>query len=124
MARITVQLEQPFDEFEIGDNVYKVYYDDESLKKYEQQLNSFHDEVTAKKNVDDMTAAEKEQLEEKRWTAVKRVLELFFGEGTFDAIYSASGKSMIQMMNVVNALTSWVQDRMQVSDKRDYYTKT
>ncbi|EGL83736.1 Phage protein gp14 [Caldalkalibacillus thermarum TA2.A1] len=127
MARIKIDLEQPYDEFEIGGKVYKVYYDDDSLRKYEKQCHKFADEAEAKpeKEISQMSEEEKKKLEEKQRGLLKETIETFFGENTYEEIYEAAGRSLVNMTKVVMALSEWLDSKMNVAQqkRREHYTK-
>ena len=125
MARIKIDLEQPFDEFEIGGQVYKVYYDDDSFRKYEKQCHKFAEEADVKVDAAKLTDDEKKALEEKQRGLLKETIETFFGEGSFEEIYEAAGKSLVNITKVVMALSEWLDSKMNVAQqkRREYYTK-
>lgn len=125
MSVIKIQLDKPMQEFEIGGKVYEVYYDDESLKKYEKQTKSFYEKVQKKLDLNKATEQQLEKYEKEQYCLLKETLEVFFGKGSFDEIYQASGKSLINLTKVVTVLVQWLGDKTSFKneDIKKYYTK-
>lgn len=125
MAVFKVEFDKPYDEFEIGGETYRAYYDDESLKKYEKAAEKFSKEAQKKVDLENMTAKQKKALEDRQTKAIKETVEIFFGEGSFEPIYEASGKSMLNMTKVLEAVFDWLNTKVQNVNKKaaEYYTK-
>lgn len=127
MTVIKIDLEKPIQEFEIGGKVYQVPYDDESLRKYQATLQRFQKDVNeaARINFDNLPAEEQKQKEEEYLNVAKKLIECFFGEGSYDSIYEAAGKSVFLMTKVLEQLLEWFEKKFDTSraQKRAYYTK-
>lgn len=125
MSVIKIQLDKPIQEFEIGGKVYEVNYDDESLKKYEGQAKVFYDKTRKEINLDKAEESEVEAFEKEMRDLLKDTLECFFGEGSYQSIYEASGKSLINLAKVVQVLVDWMSGKLNLKqqDIKNYYTK-
>ncbi|WP_054634817.1 DUF6673 family protein [Thalassobacillus sp. C254] len=125
MARIQIDLDLPYDEFEIAEKEYHVYFDDNSLEKYEKELEILHAEWKKKKDLSKLNAKQKEEYKKEQMKKVARFIEAFFGEGTFEEIYEATGKSMINLVAVVEAVSDWLTKKLGKikMDQKEYYTK-
>ena len=95
--------------------------------KSEKQCHKFADEAEAKpeKEISQMSEEEKKALEEKQRGLLKETIEIFFGEGSFEEIYKAAGKSLVNMTKVVVALSDWLDNKLNVTQqkRKEYYTK-
>lgn len=117
MARISFDVESnAYDEIELGDKVYKVYYDDAKLQEYSEKAKKYHKESQKFNELDVSNLTEKEEKEytENANKIAKELVETFFGEGTFEEIYEACGKSAINLANVVKQLLEWMQAKIKV----------
>lgn len=125
MSVIKIQLDKPVQEFEIGEKVYEVYYDDESLEKYEKQAKTFYDKTRKKVNLDKAKQSDVEKYENELINLLSDTIECFFGEGSYKEIYEASGKSLINVSKVVQELVKWLQSKTAIKDNdiKQYYTK-
>ncbi|MEC1552537.1 hypothetical protein P9D28_08865 [Bacillus haynesii] len=102
MAVIKIELDKPVQDFELGGKVFEVRYDDESLKSYEKVYLKMKKSYEEYEKINDLAATEKQLQEaEKKMTAlVKELIELYFGKGSFDHVYEASGKSILNVQKV------------------------
>ncbi|MFZ4452088.1 hypothetical protein [Salibacterium aidingense] len=127
MAVIKIDLDQPFDEFEIGGKVYKVYYDDESMKKYQSAMSGLQrsSQKVAGMDLSAMNPEEQSAFEKEQQQEMRGFIETFFGEGTFDDIYKASGESVINLGKIASVLIEWINNKVGdlKQQKKDYYTK-
>src|SRR5690554_2845581 len=125
MSVIKIELDKPVQEFEIGGKVYEVYYDDESLERYEKQAKRFYDKTRKKINLNSMKESSSKAYEKEMRELLKDTLETFFGEGSYQSIYEASGKSLINVAKVVQELVKWLQSKTAIKDNdiKQYYTK-
>lgn len=127
MSVIKIGVDKPVQKFEIGGKVYEVFYDDESLKKYSKQAQKFHADVkkAEKIKVDKLTEKQKEKVEAEYRQAAKKLIEMFFGRGTFEDIYDACGKATVNLAVVVEAVLDWLGEKLSSikNTKKQYYTK-
>ena len=56
---------------------------------------------------------------------MKRFVDGFFGEGAFEPLYEASGRSMINFMPLIEYVLEWLDNKVPDAEqkKRDYYIK-
>lgn len=114
MAVFKIDLEVPKQEFEIGGKVFDVYYDDESLKKREQLYPKMKKNYEKFKGMGftKLTEEEISQAEEAANEAMKELIEAYFGAENFDFIYQAGGKSVYNMIKVVDIVNSKLDEKM------------
>ena len=118
MAVVKVDFDKPYDEFEIGGETYHVYFDDDSLRRYEKEADEFQKEALKQVDFSKMSARKRKEVETKQIEAIKDTIEPFFGEGSFDSIYAASGKSMLNMVKVLEAVFDWLNTKVQSVNNR------
>ena len=124
MSVIKITTEKPIQEFNINGEMFQVKYDDEALETYEKKALEFH-AVTQKKLKKNADKQEVKQYENTMKSAIKDVMDTFFGEGSYDKIYESTGKSHLAMVTVVEGLHDWLKEKTTVKSKKitDYYTK-
>ncbi|KIN42424.1 phage tail assembly chaperone [Bacillus subtilis] len=127
MTVVKIDLEAPKQDFEIGGKVFEVYYDDENLKKREQLYPKMKKKYEKYKNLNlaDLPAEEISQAEEDVNEAMKEIISAYFGEENFDFIYQAGGKSVYNMIKVVDVVRSKLDEKMGTSkaEKAKNYIK-
>jgi hypothetical protein len=107
------EFKKTYEEVEIAGKVYKVDLQDESVKKYQKQFNSFTEQSmqlqeAAKENMTvDEQAAFLDQSKELAMVTINTLL----GENAFDELYEASGKSLINVMDLINFLTEVIREK-------------
>lgn len=129
MAKLNFQFEQPYDEIDINGEIYKLYYDDDSLKKYQKLATDYRKDATeyAKKQdeIEKMSNEEIDKLEKEGVEFMRRFTDGFFGDGAFEPIYEASGRSMINFIPLVEYTLEWLNAKMPDAEqkKKEYYLK-
>src|SRR5690625_1512654 len=99
MSKLSFSFDKPYDEVEIHGEAYRLYYDDDSLRKYQQQANSYQAEVQKylkrQAEIPNMSEAEVKKLETDGMAFIEDFVEGFYGEGSYEKLYEQSGKAMI-----------------------------
>lgn len=127
--KLSFSFEKPYDEIEIDGNIYKLYFDDESIKRYRDQASKYQEEVSKyledKADIENMSKEEQDEVEKQGIEFSKDFIETFCGEGSFDSLYSASGNSMLNFMPLIEYIFDWLNAKMPAVDdkKKTYYTK-
>ncbi|MCT8138645.1 hypothetical protein H1D32_13375 [Anaerobacillus sp. CMMVII] len=126
MARHVFTFEKPYEEFEVNGKVYQVHYDDDSMESYRKQAlvykNGVEQFITV--DLDQISAEEQEELKENAEKLTTDLIEMFFGKGTFNEIYEVSGRSYINVSNLLRFMFDWVNTKIGNLEqiKKDYYT--
>jgi len=127
MSKLTFSFDKPYDEVEIHGEVYKLYYDDDSLRKYQKQAVAYQQEVRKfldrQAEIENMNEEEIRKLEKEALKFVREFVETFYGEGSFEKFYEQSGKAMINFMPLVEFTLEWLQNKTPELNqhKREYY---
>ena len=124
MSVIKITTEKPIQEFNINGEMYQVRYDDEALVEYEKKALEFHS-VTQKKLNKNADKKEVKEYENTMKSAIRDVLDTFFGEGAYNKIYETTGRSHLAMVTVVEGLHDWLKEKTTIKNDKltDYYTK-
>lgn len=126
---IILNFDKPVQVFTINGKDFNVYYDDESLKKYEDAFKNFakeYDRLTPKKP-EKLSDAAKDELLEEQTKLIAKITEVIFGENSYDEIYELVGKSVFNIYAVIQAFRQWFDDKLksfqeEKEKKLDYYT--
>ncbi|NUJ19280.1 hypothetical protein FKN04_22365 [Bacillus glycinifermentans] len=126
MAVIKIDLERPVQQFELGGKVFEVGYDDESLKKYEKVYLKMKNAYEKYEKLG-LSATEKQmqESENKMRDLVTELIELYFGKGSFEHVYEASGKSILNVQKVATFVIKTLNEKgaADLKDKANHYLK-
>ncbi|AGE62463.1 hypothetical protein DIC78_15880 [Bacillus halotolerans] len=127
MAVRKIEIKKSYEEVEIGDSIYQIPFDDDSLKKYESFSKEYYAAVKKleKVNVNNASDKQLEQLELENERLTKQAIEMFLGEGTYSHIYEQAGRSVFVVAEIVFSLLEVVEEKFQDFQNRGkkYYTK-
>lgn len=126
---IILNFDKPVQVFTINGKDFNVYYDDESLKKYEDAFKNFakeYDRLTPKK-FEKLNDAAKDELLGEQTKLIAKITEVIFGENSYEEIYELVGKSVFNIYEVIQAFRQWFDDKLksfqeEKEKKLDYYT--
>jgi hypothetical protein len=114
VAKFEFQIEnQAFDEVVVGDKTYKLYFDDASLERYQKQAKTYANESMkfAEMDVTNLSDEEQERLKEKSNEIARNFIETFFGNGSYEEIFNACGKSSFNLIHVVDQVMDWLSKK-------------
>jgi len=124
--KIVLQFEKPVQIFTINGMDYKVYYDDAAIEKYKDILLKFSNEYDRIKavNVDALSVDESKVLKAEQGKLVEGLIESIFGEDSYETIYVSTGKSLLNLLDIVEAFSMWLEKKFSKykQGKQDYYT--
>lgn len=123
--KIVLKLDKPVQIFEINGLDFKVYYDDKAIENYKDAMLNFSKEYDALK-VDDLDKLSKEEADEvkdKQVKLIENLIEVIFGEDSYDKIYMLTGKSMLNLLDVIEAFSDWLSKKFNKykQEKQSYY---
>jgi hypothetical protein len=121
------EFKKTYEEIEVGNKTYKMEFNDEKMKEYQQEFTKVRDSYIKLLEVDETKMNEEEALKhfEDIKSLAKKSLNVLLGEGSFDSIYEASGHSIINVYDFVWYLAEIVKERSVENNKskRDKYLK-
>src|SRR5690625_1516707 len=127
MIKLTFAFDIPYDEVEIHGEAYRLYYDDESLEKYQRLANKYQVEaqkfLKRQEDIPNMSNEEVEKLQDDGMKFIEDFVEGFYGSGSYTKLYEQSGKAMINFMTLVEFTLEWLQGKVPSveREKRNYY---
>ncbi|PEO80623.1 hypothetical protein CN571_26750 [Bacillus pseudomycoides] len=123
--------EKTYREIDVAGKLYKVSFDDESMLKYQEGFGAY--EAKAKElqdNALDIREASTKQIRDmhyKQREIMKEAVELFLGADTFEDLYVKAGRSLMNLVALIDYLTKLVETEMRskVGDSlNEYLTNT
>lgn len=121
------EFKKTFEEVEIAGKVYRIELNDDKIREYQEEIYSLEVDIQELLNVDEtkLTKEEREKRFEKEKQLACRVLDMLLGEGSFDELYEKSGRSIINMYNLVEFLAEIVNERSAQNreERRRQYVK-
>lgn len=123
------EFKQTYQEIEVAGKVYKVYFDDNQMKKYRDLYNKFNAVVkkTEGVNVEDLTDEQQDEYETEQRNTIKEFVDNTLGEGSFDELYEASGKSTYNMAELVYYIMQiseeYIGEKQEVKKDKHYLGK-
>jgi hypothetical protein len=100
------------EEFKIGDKVYQIDFSDQKVKEYQRTFVNFYEKSQElQKEIDKSTVENQEELFDQTLELVKGLIDQLLGSGSFDELYEKSGKSLINMMDLIAFLSEVVAEK-------------
>lgn len=108
--------EKTYREIDVAGKLYKVNFDDESMLKYQEGFLSYEKKVKELQNeAIDFREASPEVLRAmnlQQRELMSEAIELFLGEDTFEELYEKAGRSLMNLVSLINYLTSLVESEL------------
>ncbi|XQY90641.1 hypothetical protein ACNRWW_14035 [Metabacillus sp. HB246100] len=116
------EFKKSYEEIEIAGNVYKLGLSDEDLRKYQKEFSSFFDKQQdfQKIKVDSLSYDEQVEHFDRMKNIIKELIELILGEGTFQPLYEASGKSLVNITELAEYLSEVIGEKLKVEKSAQY----
>lgn len=121
------EFSKSYEEIEVHGKTYKLDFSDDKRKEYIQEIQKFHKrfQKLEKVNTDEMTEEESLQHFEDIKAIVKEIVEVLLGEGSFDQLYEDSGRSIMNIFDLIIYLKSIVEEKntRNLEKKQKQYVK-
>jgi hypothetical protein len=124
------QFETTTKEIEVNGHAYKVDFSDDAMNRYMEVGAKMQKVMIAEQTMiesfgDDLPVEAIKETQIKQREAVKEVLEAFLGEGTFDSLYDMSGRSIINLLALVEYLNTFLDEQtfQKIEAKKEKYLK-
>lgn len=123
----TFEFKKTYEEIKINDKTYKIEFNDDKINEYQKAFENFYFKSQEKQKIDinKLNKEEEKQFIEESVQLAKEALETLLGEGTYDILYEESGRSLINMVDLISFLADIVNEKTsQEKQKRvDKYLK-
>jgi hypothetical protein len=121
------EFRKTYEEVEIAGKVYRVDFSDDKINEYQKKFFSFQADVEKFAKIDETKLTQEEQWKhfEDVKALAKDVIETLLGEGTFDELYEAAGRSIMNIYDLIWYLADIVKERSARNreEKRKQYVK-
>ncbi|MDA2508277.1 hypothetical protein PDN66_25130 [Bacillus cereus] len=122
MAQFNFEFEKTYKEVEVAGKVYQVEFNDEAINKYQKSLKNFEKQTKEVQGLipdyEKATDEEFDNVMNKQKELVKHVVETFLGENTFDELYEKAGKSISNLISLVDYLNNlYIEEAKEKAEK-------
>ncbi|NIA59429.1 hypothetical protein G5716_13970 [Bacillus pacificus] len=122
MTQFKFEFEKTYKEVEVAGKVYQVEFNDDAINKYQKSFKNFEKKTKEVKDlIPDYEKATDEEIDNvmnKQKELVKHVVETFLGENSFDELYVKSGKSIGNLMSLVDYLNNlYIEEAKEKAEK-------
>lgn len=113
MAR-KFEFKKTYEEIEVGSKTYRMEFNDDKVKEYQDEF------LQLKKDYEELMKVDEEEFDNEKDAlkhfdeikeVAKRAIETLLGKDTFDEIYEESGKSIVNVYDLVWYLGEVVNER-------------
>lgn len=107
------EFQKSYEEVKIAGKVYKMDMSDDKVMEYQETFKKYYDKADELSNVkiEDMSVTAQVEMLAEQKGILKEATELMLGEGSFDELYEASGKSTINFMELFVFLGSLMNEK-------------
>ncbi|WP_153124680.1 hypothetical protein [Peribacillus tepidiphilus] len=121
------EFKKTYEEVDIAGKVYRIEFNDDKLREYQEKFLSFQADVDEYVKIDETKLTKEEQWDhfEKGKQLARNVIDTLFGEGSFDELYEKGGRSIENMYDLIWYLAEIVKERSgrNREEKRQQYVK-
>lgn len=122
MAQFKFEFEKTYKEVEVAGKVYQVEFNDDAINKYQKSLKNFEKQTKEVEGLipdyEKATDEEFDNVMNKQKELVKHVVETFLGENTFDELYEKAGKSISNLISLVDYLNNlYIEEAKEKAEK-------
>lgn len=114
-----------YEEIEISGENYRIEFNDEKMTQYTKSFDKFYTETKAINEIDTSELTPNEQIDtfKKMQEITKGIVEELLGEGSYSRLYEASGKSLMNIIEMVEYLSDIVGEKSEKlrADKKKKY---
>lgn len=121
------EFSKAYEEVEIAGKVYRIDFSDDTLSEYQKKIKQYYDESKnlTEQDISKMSEEEQAALLTKQRQNMKELTEAILGEGTFDELFEAAGRSTVVYAELLEFLTDLFAEKAEKmkEDKRKKYVK-
>lgn len=108
----------------INGNDYEIDFADDKIKQYQKELEQFYfkSKEVQEVDADNLSAEEQQKYLDKTKELATSIIDALLGEGAFEELYEESGKSLINMVDLIEFLTEVIGEKS-TKTKQEKYDK-
>ncbi|WP_281659128.1 hypothetical protein [Halobacillus sp. Cin3] len=114
-------------EIEVAGKNYEIDFSDEAIQRYTEMAEDAKQEYEKQQEkldqTDELTSEDIKQIQAAQKGVVKRTLEGYLGEGSFEELYEKAGRSTVNLMDLARFLSDLFHQEQQerVQKHKDKY---
>ncbi|PFS55857.1 hypothetical protein [Bacillus thuringiensis] len=107
------EFKKTYEEVEIAGKVFRIDLNDDKVFEYQESFNKYGKEMQEDSSSDIESFGKEEQKEffHKQLQRIKEVIEIMLGKDSFEHIYEASGRSIINLAELVTYLSNLIGEK-------------
>lgn len=107
------EFKKTYEEVEIAGKVFRIDLNDDKVFEYQESFNKYGKEMQEDSSSDIESFGKEEQKEffDKQLQRIKEVIEIMLGKDSFEHIYEASGRSIINLAELVTYLSNLIGEK-------------
>ncbi|PFD62323.1 hypothetical protein [Bacillus thuringiensis] len=107
------EFKKTYEEVEIAGKVFRIDLNDDKVFEYQESFNKYGKEMQEDSGADIESFGKEEQKEffDKQLQRIKEVIEIMLGKDSFEDIYEASGRSIINLAELVTYLSNLIGEK-------------
>ncbi|PEW91863.1 MULTISPECIES: hypothetical protein [Bacillus] len=107
------EFKKTYEEVEIAGKVFRIDLNDDKVFEYQESFNKYGKEMQEDSSSDIESFGKEEQKEffDKQLQRIKEVIEIMLGKDSFEHIYEASGRSIINLAELVTYLSDLIGEK-------------
>ncbi|PFK54908.1 hypothetical protein [Bacillus thuringiensis] len=107
------EFKKTYEEVEIAEKVFRIDLNDDKVFEYQESFNKYGKEMQEDSSSDIESFGKEEQKEffDKQLQRIKEVIEIMLGKDSFEHIYEASGRSIINLAELVTYLSDLIGEK-------------
>lgn len=113
MTRKAFEFKKSYEEVDLAGNTYRIEFTDEKILEYNKSFDEFYKESKelGKLDIKNSTVEQQHELFYDMQKLVKNITDQLLGEGAYEALYEASGNSLMNMIDMVEYLSEVVEEK-------------
>lgn len=107
------EFKKTYEEVEIAGKVFRIDLNDDKVFEYQDSFNKYGKEMQEDSGTDIESFGKEEQKAffDKQLQRIKEVIEIMLGKDSFEHIYEASGRSIINLAELVTYLSNLIGEK-------------
>ncbi|PEV02209.1 hypothetical protein CN417_28780 [Bacillus thuringiensis] len=107
------EFKKTYEEVEIAGKVFRIDLNDDKVFEYQESFNKYGKEMQedSSSNIESFGKEEQKEFFDKQLQRIKEVIEIMLGKDSFEHIYEASGRSIINLAELVTYLSNLIGEK-------------